>query len=229
MKIYDPEVPLIFSHIPKSGGTTLRAYFEHWFGASLQRHYPGPVAPTGTLWMLQPGTRLVYGHFNRARGWDIADYLKQSPQFVTMVREPWERVVSGYFYRRKFAGRNPVFRKVAATPLEQYLANWPYDDPDMGPPMSNFLPRIPEPDAVAEILERHCVAVGVLESFEASVTRYGQCLGKPAPAEAFAHRNAAERDLSVPSSLREEFYHRNRLEVAIYDWGRSWVYGWGPR
>ena len=138
MQIYDPTKPLIFSHIPKSAGTSVLGIFKTWFGDNLLLHYgpserhdlenpPDPTRPVA-----------LYGHFNRQRGKAIDQSYPEVDQFVTILRDPWDRVISGYFYRTQTPERRQKFPKVAALSLEDYVAHWPFDDPDYGPPSSNF-------------------------------------------------------------------------------------------
>lgn len=129
--------------------------------------------------------------------------------------------MSGYFYRRARVARQPVFQKVVALSLADYLAGWPYDDPDMGPPMSNFLPPVTHPDAMIEEFERTCVAVGTVEQMARSLEVFAIRLGLPVPKATPPWLNAAARDQLVPLELKEEFLSRNRLEVAIYDWAKA--------
>lgn len=65
MKIFDPDRPLIFSHIPKTAATSMRVTFAAWFGSDMVLHYGPNAAPPESPYP-PPGARLIYGHFNRA-------------------------------------------------------------------------------------------------------------------------------------------------------------------
>ena len=44
MRRFDPDKPLIFIHVPKTAGISVREVFSGWFGAGLVRHYFDEVA-----------------------------------------------------------------------------------------------------------------------------------------------------------------------------------------
>ena len=223
MQRLETNEPLLFSHIPKTAGSSMARVFQTWFGDNICFYRPGLSEP-GRCQLpesLDPSHGVViYGHFNRARGYGLEHAIPGRKQIMTMVRDPWERVLSGYFYRCDRADKNPAFRKVAAMSLEEYLAGWPYDDPDFGPPMSNFLPEVRSAEDVAPALDACCVAVGVTEQAKTSMRLFAQILGMP-PVSNMPHVNAVPRNHEIPLHLKPAFLDRAEIDVAIYDWGRT--------
>ncbi len=88
-----PERPLLFLHIPKTGGTTLRKHLEHVLGRhAVLRVYGGAAAhafATGPL--PEPPVRAVFTHERIA-------YLLSHPEAPrgTMLRHPVDRMLSQY-------------------------------------------------------------------------------------------------------------------------------------
>ena len=77
------------------------AIVRGWFGERYHRHYFDEK--TGAL-PEHPDTgpgSVVFGHFNRARGFGVEHHYPEVQQFVTVLRDPFEMAVSGYFYTRK--------------------------------------------------------------------------------------------------------------------------------
>ncbi|GGX70347.1 hypothetical protein GCM10007385_44190 [Tateyamaria omphalii] len=107
--------------------------------------------------------------------------------------------------------------------VDTYLAGWPYEDPIMGPPMSNFLPPIHDASEVADVLDASCVAVGVVDQFETSMRIFSHVLNRPLPETWSVKKNTAPRTFEVSNDLRDAFRDRNPLEYAIYDWAGARV------
>lgn len=224
MRGFAPEQPLFFSHIPKCAGTSVLSVFRDWFAADhhiLYGHLGGTVRADDIKSLhARTWSGLVVAHFNRSRQVGLERFAPDDKQIVTMVRDPWDRVVSGYFYRVDRVDRNPRFRAVASMSLEQYIAGWPYEDPVMGPPMSNFLPVIRHESEVADVLDACCIAVGVVDEFEASMKVFSRVLNRPLPNGWNVRKNAVPRDHQVPLALRDGFRERATLDYAIYDWAK---------
>jgi hypothetical protein len=104
MREYNPKDPLIAIHIPKTGGTSIRDLFREWFGSGLLTHYKSKDAlPTRhDLSCIQDSNIpiAIYGHFNQLRNFGITQYYPMVNQFVTILRDPFERAVSRYFFNR---------------------------------------------------------------------------------------------------------------------------------
>lgn len=83
--------PLVVVHTPKCGGTSLRATLRTAFGAKnmfvdYKKIDPDrPKAPPGSY-------SVIYGHFPASKYADIQDAM-----WVTLLREPVDRVLSLYF------------------------------------------------------------------------------------------------------------------------------------
>lgn len=220
MRSYDPTKPLIFSHIPKTAGISVQRIAQGWFGENLLLHYRAGAMPErhDTEAPPLPGRPVViYGHFNHQRNFGMSHYYPEIDQFVTILRDPWERVISGYFFRRR-PKQNVMHPKFQSLSLEEYLENWPYEDPDMGPPVNNFLPQPCTLATWREIMERHCVAIGTTEDLVGSLTRMAERLGVDFDPGSLEHRNAAARTREIPEHLKPAFIRRNVLEYALYDY-----------
>jgi len=110
------EKKLIFSHLPKCGGTSIRASFIEYFGEEkvlfhwndpfenskyihfLRRLYYYPILKKNTL-----NKKLIFGHFS----FNDIPKIKNS-SLVTFIRDPIEIFGSMYFYaQRKYKDKSP--------------------------------------------------------------------------------------------------------------------------
>lgn len=226
MKQYDPSKPLIFSHIPKTAGTSVRDVFASWYGPNLLLHYKKEKRPPAHDLdnPPEPGRPvIVYGHFHSRRGLGIDKYYPHVDQFVTILREPLERVVSGYFFMTKNETMRRAFPVAARLTLEQYVSGWPKLGVlrRHGEPMSCFLPRNFNKDNFKEIFDTLFVEVGVTEFLEASMNRIAEKLGFDFDGAQLQHLNAAKRDREVPDDIKAKFIERNALDYEMYNYARD--------
>jgi hypothetical protein len=91
---------ILFMHIPKTAGTAFRqAIIENYKHSQVAYLYPHPpgflVSDLGLLPLEQRAKfRFVIGHFQ----YGIHDFFPQEYTYVTIVRDPVERVISHYHY-----------------------------------------------------------------------------------------------------------------------------------
>jgi len=90
MREYLTDEPLFFLHIPRTGGNSLWAALKIWFGED-KAHMVNPENPLPAL----PG-HVYRQHFDRSVGWDIEKAYPEADQFITMLRNPFDRVKSWY-------------------------------------------------------------------------------------------------------------------------------------
>jgi hypothetical protein len=94
---------VLFMHIPKTAGTAFReAMIENYKHSQVAYLYPHPpgllVSNLGLLPLEQRARfRIVMGHFQ----YGIHEFLPQEYTYVTIVRDPVERVISHYHYLRQ--------------------------------------------------------------------------------------------------------------------------------
>ena len=107
MKAYDPSDLLISIHLPKCGGSSLKAALKRWFGKKLYYHYYDEEKNATPSRLLSYRIRLssmmsdgycVHGHFNKYRGFGIRDYYPNSNQFISFLRDPLEIHLSNYYF-----------------------------------------------------------------------------------------------------------------------------------
>ena len=218
MKIYDPTLALIVIHMPKTAGTSVQALYKSWFSDGLLLHYYNEAEGRMPIkydiaGMHSKTTPLaIYGHFNKSRGFGVEQYYPEIQLFVTILRDPFERAVSGYFYLRKQAQNYKDQSRLPKNSLRDTLL-------DSRASLTNQFPRETTLDNYKEIIESLFIEVGVTEYLDESLARIAKKLNKSYDPESLQHLNATERDLSeIPYELKEEFMETKSLDYAIYNY-----------
>ena len=218
MKTYEPDKPLIFLHIPKTAGVSIRKSFENWYQNGFFRHYYSNQLPPkrdlkAEFFGNQPS--VLYGHFNGGRGFGADQYYPEVSQFVTFLRDPWERELSGYFFAKKMNRLNGQFPDVADQTLEEYLLRQRTNT------ILNHLPKGCTSENFQEVIEHYFVEVGIVEKLEDSMYRIADKLGftfDPAELEVL---NSTPRDQDIPVHLKADFIANMPFEYKLYEYALS--------
>lgn len=229
MRPYDPSLPLVSLHIPKTAGSSLRSTLTDWFGADgLRLHYRGTQGEPPERYTLGAG-QCVHGHFNRVRGIGALDYYPEARQFITFLREPFGRFISQWRYLH-FQQRMGV--AVPALDDNPTFADWfarRAEAMAQGEDPFSFLAQLPwavETGDPSSAFDRDYVAVGVMEDYDRSVRVLAAALGFAAP-DATIHVNRADdpHRNGDPTADFPEWREPHReafaLEYAVYDAARA--------
>ena len=217
MRAYNPNLPLIIIHIPKAAGTSIKKIFQEWFGDALYEHYYDELAglppPKRNLELLHSSDSplAIYGHFNRLRGFGVEHYYPEVKQFITILRDPFESVISSYYYIRRNGADWKDQSRVPKSDLRQFLLETP-------PNMLNQFPRPVTKENYKDQIEELFIEVGLMERLPESVRRIATKLGKPFKEDWLPHVNATDRDQPHPQDLREEYAKHNPLEFEVYEY-----------
>jgi len=215
MKKYDSSQPLIFIHIPKTAGTSVNAIFRSWFGDGFVSHYPVGATKVEKydLHAMAATKRphVVYGHFNHKRGFGVPDCCPDATQFMTVMRDPWDQRLSGYFYSKSLPPerRHPSFHKMP--PLREFLLNTEFSQ-------LNPFPRKIRNDNYKEIIDQLFVGIGTTEKLQSSIEAFARTLGRDEVGFTLKYLNTSEKDEDIPEDLLMEFRHVHALECEVYDY-----------
>lgn len=206
---YDPNAPLISIHVPKTGGVSVRNLYQEWFGNGYLTHYKksnGDLPDKHDLAAQQKANKavLVHGHFNKHRGFGVEAYYPDVKQFITILRDPFERAVSRYFYL------NSIEQQNKHTLIQELLAQKP-----QWSTFSHF-PKKVTMSNYEEVIEENFIEIGVLECIDESLTRIAKKLNKDYQANALKTLNVSKRTIDIPSDVKDKFIENNPLEYAVY-------------
>jgi hypothetical protein len=219
MKQYRNDRSLISIHIPKAGGTSLADILRRWFGRKFYLHYCDEKNNASPKRLRLEPDMCIHGHFNSRRGFGVRDYYPEVDQFITVLRDPFEIVVSRYFYEKKRAARYESYRggKLLTLPddINQYLEE-EIIKPDYHPNILDYLPVEMTPDNFKENIHAYFVYIGIMEDPAFSFGRLAQLLGKPE--RTLPHLNPAERFAEADKHYRIKFIEAHPLEYALYNY-----------
>lgn len=220
---------LLFVHIPKAAGSSL--------GDVIHRQYP-----PGTIFQLHGRTwqdsvrdflalpeeerrryRVVAGHMD----FGLHEHLPVETAYLTMVRDPVERVISNYHYvlrepghflHDEVVGRGLDLRAYAESRLAPQLEN---GQTRILAACNDLALRCSEIDLerAKRNLEERFVAVGVSERFDESILLFARALGwgRPLYRRANVTEGRPRRDAFDAETI-DAIVERNLLDLELHRW-----------
>ena len=219
MKAYDKTQPLVVLHIPKTGGNSFLELLKIWFpGERLFLHYKVAEIPP-TRHVLAPST-CVCGHFNSARGWGVRDYYPTVNQFVTFLREPFDRFLSQWFFLNQLKRLGSTIQELEDNPTFEVWLHRRAEEQAIGKNSFSFvwqLPRAPNRQSIETIFAENFIFIGIMERFTESITCLANILGTAALP--LAHLNVTKRETNDFHEYRSYFEKFFSDELRIYEQG----------
>lgn len=219
---------ILFLHIPKTGGTTLRQIFTHQY-ADLGEHAIHEVKKrdeTGALLNLDPAQKarlkLVIGHFY----YGIHAQLGGDFRYVTFLRNPVKRVISSYYFA-KWDVNHDTHRRIheEGIGLVEYLCSGRYPwlengqvkliagAGDLRKPCDEAMYR-----QALEHLDRDFLCAGILERFDESLICMKNALGWSWPF--YAVENVTPKSVqgdALDDTDLERIGALNRFDQRLYE------------
>lgn len=227
---------VLFLHVPKAGGTTLGEYVYNQCRAPRDQDEgllnagvlfvpygffkePGLEVPGYIRPMLGRGDlRAVVGHF----WFGLHEHVERPWTYVTLLRDPVERVVSLYHYLKleermsleEFAA-SPPFREADNDQVRRIAGA----DPEIGGCTEATL------EAAKENLRRHFAVVGVTERFDETLVLLDRRLGWTREVASYPRNvNPARRPTdSLPRSVVDAIRARNGLDAELHRFAGEWM------
>lgn len=217
MRDYNPNLPLIYIHVPKTAGVSVRNILEFWFPENSFAHYYNirkmklPKRVAAEILCNRENPPIIYGHFNRDRGFGVEDYYPDIQQFMTILREPLEMHISRYHFQkaRVMQGR-PVPNDVLAR-LELHVLEAPLN-------MLSHFPRVITHENYKDIIEEYFIYIGLFGTLSRSLSRMAGKLERKMPDGIIPHLNKSHKTEYLSNNLREAFRERWPLEYAVYEY-----------
>ena len=153
---------LIYLHLPKTAGTTLRLIIEREYGLDkifqINGLHPNEeVMKDLHAWPHFNNVTVVSGH----QYFGLHKYLYKECKYITMMRDPVDRVISGYSHLVDPCDRSmATFKDYTTTNLDKVGSNW----------QTRLLAGGElDLDLAMDNIDKHFPAVGITEMFDESV------------------------------------------------------------
>lgn len=217
---------LLFLHIPKTGGTSLRAAMQALFPES-ERCL---IYPDGGMHISQEefqslpteqraGFRWIVGHFP----FGLHEHVPNPSQYITFVRNPLTRIPSlfNHHYQRPLQAHYKTIRESSMTMRDFVLSGI---EPSVDNGMTRFLSGMAADfghctremlDRAIENIREHFLLVGTMERYEESVALLGARLSvKFPPVE---HLNRRRRGWAVADKeTNKVILELNEFDMVLY-------------
>ena len=232
MKTSDKDQLIIFLHIPKTAGTSLRDIIERNFDEKAIFTIDGKN-PRESIKLFNSLKSADKASFSLVQGHGEFGAIKDLPQkqikYITFVRNPVERVLSYYSYILSDSFKRPQAEVAESMSLKKYLiskCDWQMNNHQTRMIAGNVPPEYGACNE--EVLERaknniisHFHFVGIAERFDESILTMSKFLGWKIP---FYKKLNITRKRITQDTLDEEKHlieKENRLDLELYEFIRS--------
>lgn len=208
-KSYEQTMPLISLHVPKCGGESLyNSIFEcQQSGFRVIQYYPEVGMSLPEDW--NAPRIIIHGHFVRWKGQPVEEICPAADQYTTVVREPFNTMISGYFY-----GLQNNYGWATGQSIDSFLDWWIESGTS---PLFGALPALGSARTIEDYVNRF-VLIGVLEHLNAYTERLGRILNVKMSAPG---RIKTSRYVSEIPDRRAEFRKLMSLEYELFDYVKS--------
>ena len=218
-KKYSNKNPLVYLHVYKTAGSSLRNVFEVWFGNDFVEHQDGMGEGKQYLKKKTCTTEYIESHYKQYKSapmffghFNSHNYVwpKECDQFITILRDPFELQVSAYFYGKKI---DPNFTE---DNIEEYIlkSDFHYGFTKV------FTRETINFNNYKQILSEYFIAIGSLKNYSKTLELFSNVLNKPVKNFFFNLKaNSAENTKkSIPYYLKKIHEERFPLEYEIYNY-----------
>jgi hypothetical protein len=224
------EQTVIFLHIPKAAGTTLRNILQRQYLEEEILNLHG-VSSLEKLEKLSDGEKrqlkLIQGHFP----FGVHEMLPQPSTYITMLRNPVKRVISTYFY----AKRTP-FHRDYETINQERMSLKDYMISKLNPVLNNGQVRLLSGeinvtfgDCNERMLEqaknnlnKYFSVVGTLENFDQSLLAIKEILGYKNIFYTKLNTSQSKNDKEFDSEIIDLIKYYNNLDLELYNNVTDW-------
>lgn len=218
--------PIVFIHIPKTGGMTLYSMIKDIYKPS-ELHKINPAMESIEEYKSLPKGRkdklkAIYGHMD----YQIHELLPSNSRYVTMMRSPVERVISHYHYVRRTAN-DPLRELAMRSSLDDWVARCNLNEMDNGQTrrLSGSMDSVRFGECSTEMLERarhnvqqNFALVGITERFDETYGLLSKLFNWPI--KRYLPMNVAQQRSSIneiPARTIRLIEKFNALDMELYE------------
>ncbi|MDQ0218889.1 sulfotransferase family 2 domain-containing protein [Peribacillus cavernae] len=208
---------LIFSHIPKTAGTTIRRIIDNQYDKTRIIRFP-------QLDMLSAEqlnqTEVLYGHCR----FGVHRHFDQSFSYITMLRDPVERIISTYYFALR-SPKNRMHEKVKNMSFPDFIFD---ETRDGRSPLVNHQTRflsgekIPDLEKAKENMHEHYTVVGLTEMFDESIFLMKKYLDwNEIDYSSSNVTNNRPKQNDMPKEVIELIREKNDLDYRLYEYAKQ--------
>jgi hypothetical protein len=220
---------LFFLHIPKTAGSTLvevikRQYRSNEIYELNNSSFGEELA--GLPESRREEIRAIWGHFY----FGVHTYIERPSTYVTMLRDPVERVISHYYYVRRDPSHY-LYEVAHNLTLEEFVASCGLAEPNndqtrlLAGLTSSHREGYSTPEmlpAAKSNLQNHFAVVGLTEEFDKSVIAMSQTLGWRSPY--YRKQNVSRqrpKKKELPTETIKTIASYNELDADLYEFSKK--------
>jgi hypothetical protein len=155
---------LIFIHIPKSGGTTLRSIVDRQFSQgevvlcyAEGEQYEQFLKQLPSMTSRNPKIKCIYGHLY----FGMHNYVEKPSTYITMLRNPIEQVISNYYHIKMWS--HPLHHEANQMSLDEFCEK--YKKYNFQTRLLSGINDFPNLNIAKQNLKKYFSIVGVTEMF----------------------------------------------------------------
>lgn len=229
---------LIFLHIPKTAGSTFHMILNARYKKKAIRNVFGSRYSEPEIKAFieesagdKQAIKLLKGHMP----FGLHTYLPQRAKYISILRDPVERVISQYYYIKKNVN-NPLHEQVEQGGMS--LTEFVESGISIG--MNNGQCRFINGDIdeygfndcddvllqkVKQHLVEHFIWIGLTERFDESVLLLSKILNWPSPPYYIRENVSKIRKTTneISDASIDTIKHYNRLDIALYEYANQWL------
>jgi hypothetical protein len=228
---YVGDETIIFVHVPKAAGTTLSVVMKQVYPKETIYSIPSGLTDTREIDALlrlpdeeRRKIRVLQGHFV----FGLHRHLPQRSLYVTLLRDPVERVVSSYYYILKHENH---FRHAEVAGGKMSLVDYAeseklYLNDGQTQILAGAAPGIAATREMLEQarrnVEQHFAVVGLSERFDDSLALIRRCFGWPRRLYRSCNVSTNKPGLAaLPPGIVEHLRGLNPLDTELYRWAEQ--------